>query len=72
MSSKQIRRNESAGISEEGSVACKVRRFHSSVRKIRNVADYLYIVRVSCFTRLESAVVKYCIEVLLKTQGSKI
>jgi hypothetical protein len=67
MLSKQIRRDESVGISEEGGGACKVRRFHSSVRKFRNVADYLHIVRASCFTRLESAVVKYCIEMLLKT-----
>jgi hypothetical protein len=78
MLSKQIRRNESVGISEEGSGTCKVRVFHSSgtckvrvfhssVRKIQNVANYLSIIRASCFTRLESAVVKYFIEVLLKT-----
>jgi len=66
MLSKQIRRNESVGFSEEGSGACKVRGFHRSVRKIWNVANYLSIVRASCFTRLESAVVKYFIEVLLK------
>jgi hypothetical protein len=57
MLNKQIRRNGSVGISEEGSDTCKVRGFHSSVRKIRNVANYLFIVRASCFTRLESAVV---------------
>jgi hypothetical protein len=67
MLSKEIRRNESFGISEEGSATCKVRGFHSSVRKIRNVVNYLPIVRASCFTRLASAVVKYCIEGLLKT-----
>jgi hypothetical protein len=67
MLSKEIRRNENVGISEKGSATCKVRGFHSSVRKIRNVANYLSIVRASCFTRLESAVVKYFIEGLLKT-----
>jgi hypothetical protein len=69
MLSKQIRRNESVGISGEGSGTCKV---YSSVRKIRNVANYFSIIRASCFTRPESAVVKNFIEVLLKTWDTKI